>query len=204
MISPRSVFFLMPMTMAHDHMPMTQCTALSERARSQSFCCIIENCRSLSATRQNTPRPRLEIRDSVLQDWSKARVFSVSGSIPSSMSACIKSHQEIAAYTCLHSQSPFYYLHINYLIPITLTNNSEFNEYQVSANSLSQHWCDAIIFKMSSKKILGRKARPLQGRRLLVGGVRAVSQAHDEGNGLLGRSPETPSESEKGRWRRGN
>lgn len=37
-ISPKSVFFLIPMTTAHDHMPITQCAALSERARSQSFC----------------------------------------------------------------------------------------------------------------------------------------------------------------------
>lgn len=104
MISPKSVFFLIPMTMVHDHMPITQCTELSERARSQSFCWIMENWRSLSATRQNMPRPRLEIRDSVLQDWSKAWVFSVSDAITNNVSAVYaKSHPE-TAYSCLHSQ----------------------------------------------------------------------------------------------------
>lgn len=50
------------------------------------------------------PRPRLEIRDSVLQDWSKAWVFSVSDAITNNVSAVYaKSHPE-TAYSCLHSQ----------------------------------------------------------------------------------------------------
>lgn len=92
-ISPTSVFFLIPMTIAQDHMPITQCTALSERARIQSLCWIMENWSILSATRQNIPRPRLERRDSVLQAWSEACVFPVSVAILH-RSAHRKSHQE--------------------------------------------------------------------------------------------------------------
>lgn len=65
--SPKSDFFLIPVTTAHDHMPITPCTMLSEMARSQSLCWIMGNRRSLSATRQKIPRPMLEMRDSVLQ-----------------------------------------------------------------------------------------------------------------------------------------
>ena len=94
MISPKSVFFLIPMTIAHHHMPITQCTELSESARSQAFCWIMGNWRSLSATVQNKPRPRLERRDSVLHDWSRAWVFSVSDAIANSMSVHAKSHHK--------------------------------------------------------------------------------------------------------------
>lgn len=105
-ISLKSFFFLIPMTTAQDHMPITPCTALSDRARSQWLCWMMDNCRSLSATRQNIPRPRLARRDRVLHDWSRACVFSVSDAITNHASVLVESHRAPSPSSCGHSSHP--------------------------------------------------------------------------------------------------
>lgn len=93
--SVKSLFFLSPITMAQDHMPSMPCTALSEKARSQSFCWMKETCRSLSAAKQNTPKPRLEITEAALKVWRRAWAFSVSDAMAKTMWQHAKCHQGI-------------------------------------------------------------------------------------------------------------
>lgn len=92
--SVKSLFFLSPITIAQDHIPSIPCTALSDKARSQSFCWMKENCRSLSATKQNIPKPTLEITDAVLKVWRRAWAFSVSDAMTKTMSQNTKCHQD--------------------------------------------------------------------------------------------------------------
>lgn len=92
--SVKSLFFLSPITIAQDHIPSIPCTALSDKARSQSFCWIKENCRSLSATKQNIPKPRLEMTEAVLKVWRRAWAFSVSDAMTKTMSQHTKCHQD--------------------------------------------------------------------------------------------------------------